>query len=143
MGETIQEGGGHLGVAKDLHPFAEGQIGGDDEAGSFVKLADQMEEQGAPGFREGEIAQFIENDRIHLGQVPCQVAGTALGFLPLQLIDQIHHVVKAHPLACVDGSHPQGNGAVGLARPRPAYQDEVVGTFHEGPRGQWLNLGFL
>ena len=41
MGETIQEGGGHLGITKDLNPFAEGQIGGDDEAGPFVKLADQ------------------------------------------------------------------------------------------------------
>lgn len=24
MGETVQEGGGHLGITKDLNPFAEG-----------------------------------------------------------------------------------------------------------------------
>ena len=44
MGETVQESGGHLGIAKDLDPLAEGQVSGDDEAGPFVKLADEMEE---------------------------------------------------------------------------------------------------
>lgn len=39
VSQTIQESSGHLGIAKDLPPFAEGEIGGDDEDGPLVELA--------------------------------------------------------------------------------------------------------
>ena len=29
--DAIQEGGGHLGVAEDLRPFREAEVGGDDQ----------------------------------------------------------------------------------------------------------------
>lgn len=45
MGEAIEQGGGHLGVTKDARPFAEAQVGGDDDAGAFVELAQEVEEQ--------------------------------------------------------------------------------------------------
>jgi len=45
VGEPIEESGGHLCVAKDGPPFAEAEIGGDDDAGSLVELAQQVEEQ--------------------------------------------------------------------------------------------------
>lgn len=45
MGQAVELGGGHLGVAKDAGPFAEAQVGGDDDAGALVGLAEQMEEQ--------------------------------------------------------------------------------------------------
>ena len=44
MGEAIEERGGHLGVAEDGRPFAEAEIGGDDDAGAFVELGQQVEE---------------------------------------------------------------------------------------------------
>ena len=31
MGEAIQQGGGHLGITEDACPFAEAEVGGDDE----------------------------------------------------------------------------------------------------------------
>ena len=43
MGYAIQKRGCHLGVIEDRDPFAELQIGGDDDTGLLVKLADQME----------------------------------------------------------------------------------------------------
>jgi hypothetical protein len=45
VGEAIEERGGHLGVAEDGGPFAEAQVGGDDDAGALVELAEQMEQQ--------------------------------------------------------------------------------------------------
>jgi hypothetical protein len=47
VGQAIEECGGHLGVPKDGGPFAEAQVRGDDDAGAFVELAQQMEEQRA------------------------------------------------------------------------------------------------
>lgn len=45
MNEEIEQGGVHLGVAKDSGPFAEAEVGGDDDAGAFLELAQQMEQQ--------------------------------------------------------------------------------------------------
>ena len=44
MGQTIQQGGGHLGIAKHLRPLAKAQIRGHDHRGLLVKPAQQMEQ---------------------------------------------------------------------------------------------------
>ena len=53
VGQAVEERRGHLGVAKDRGPFAEAEVGGDDDAGAFVELAQEMEEQSAAGGGEG------------------------------------------------------------------------------------------
>jgi len=74
MGEPVEQCGCHLGVhcpavvlynktmrgAKDAGPFAEGQIGCDDDRAALVKLADQMEQELTAGVGEREIAQLIQ-----------------------------------------------------------------------------------
>ena len=45
VGKAVEQAGGHLGITEDAGPFAESEIGGDDDAGAFGKLAQQMEEQ--------------------------------------------------------------------------------------------------
>ena len=47
MGEAVEQGSGHFRVAEHRGPFAEAEVGGDDDAGAFVKLAQQVEEQRA------------------------------------------------------------------------------------------------
>jgi hypothetical protein len=44
--------------------FAEAQVGGDDDAGAFVKFAQQVEEQRAAGGAERQIAQRIQEDEV-------------------------------------------------------------------------------
>lgn len=55
MGDPVEERCCHFGIAKDRYPFAELQIGGHDNAGLLIKLADQMEEKCSAGFGEGNI----------------------------------------------------------------------------------------
>jgi hypothetical protein len=43
VGQPIEQRGGHLGVAEHARPFAEGQIGGDDDRGAFVEPTDEVE----------------------------------------------------------------------------------------------------
>lgn len=43
VGQAVEQGGGHLGVAKDCGPVAEARAGGGDDAGALVELAQQME----------------------------------------------------------------------------------------------------
>jgi hypothetical protein len=60
VGDAIQQGCRHLGIAENRYPFGKRQIGGDDQGGLFVKLTDQVEQQSAAGGRERQISQFIE-----------------------------------------------------------------------------------
>jgi len=57
VGQPVEHGGGHLGIAKHLGPIGEGQVGGDQQGGVLVELADQMEQQLAAGLAERQIAQ--------------------------------------------------------------------------------------
>ena len=47
VGEPIEEGCGHLGIAEHASLLAEAEVGGDDDAGLLVKLGEQMEQQRA------------------------------------------------------------------------------------------------
>ena len=48
VSETVEKRRCHLGVTEYSCPFAEVEIGGDHDAGSLVKLAQQVEEQRSP-----------------------------------------------------------------------------------------------
>ena len=45
----------HFGIAKDRHPLPELQIGCNDDAGLFIKLADEMEQQRPARFWERDV----------------------------------------------------------------------------------------
>ncbi len=53
MRETSQHGGGHFGIAAYACPFAASQAGGDDDAGAFVELAQELENQSSPEALKG------------------------------------------------------------------------------------------
>ena len=55
-GETVEERGSHLGIAEHAGPFAEAEIGGDDDAGAFIELAQQMEEQSSARCTERQVS---------------------------------------------------------------------------------------
>jgi hypothetical protein len=41
VGEPVEQRGRHLGVAEDAGPFAEGEVGGDDDRGTLVDTRSQ------------------------------------------------------------------------------------------------------
>ena len=45
VGEAIEQSGGHFCVTKDARPFTEAQFGGDDDAGTLVELAQEVEQE--------------------------------------------------------------------------------------------------
>ena len=45
----VEQSGGHLAVPEDLRPFAEGQVGGEDERRALIEFGEQVEEELAPG----------------------------------------------------------------------------------------------
>jgi hypothetical protein len=45
MCQAVEQSSCHLGIAEDGGPFAEAEVGGDDDAGALIKLAQQVEQQ--------------------------------------------------------------------------------------------------
>ena len=84
MGEAVEKGCGHLGVAEDGGPFAEAQVGGDDDAGALVEFAQQMEEQRTARGTERQVAQFVQDHEIEARQAFGDLAGLALGLFLFQ-----------------------------------------------------------
>ncbi len=88
MGQAVLQSGGHLGIAEDGSPFAEAEVGGDDDAGALVKLAQQVEEQRSTRGTERKVSEFIEDQQIETDQRLGDLACLASCFLLLERIDQ-------------------------------------------------------
>ena len=69
VGEAVEQRGRHFGIDEDARPFAESEIGGDDDRGPLVETADQVEEQLAASLREGQIAEFVEDDEVETREI--------------------------------------------------------------------------
>src|SRR6266851_382553 len=84
VSQSIEHGSGHLGVAEDLRPIGEGEIGGDQQRGVLVELADQMEQQLAAGLAEREIPELVDDDDVVAQQLLGQASAPARGLLQLE-----------------------------------------------------------
>ena len=92
MGEAIEQGAGHFRIAKNTWPFAKGEIGRDDDRGSFIEPADQMEEQLSARLSKGQIAEFVEDDEVHSGEIFREAPLTARPGLGLKPCDEFDGV---------------------------------------------------
>ncbi len=62
MGKAVEKCRGHLGVTEDSGPFAEAEVGGDDDAGALVEFVQQMEQERPARGAERQISQFVQVD---------------------------------------------------------------------------------
>jgi hypothetical protein len=111
----IQQRGAHLGTVEDLNPFPKIEVGGDDQRSFIIQLADQVEQQSPTGCKERQVTEFINDNSIHDGQLLGQIAGFALLFFLVQLIDQIHRVIESHAFSLVNRRYGQSGCQMGLA----------------------------
>ena len=132
MGEAIEQGGGHLGVTKDGGPFTEAQVGGDHDAGAFVKFAQQVEQQGSTRGTEREVAQFIKDHEVELGQAFGDLSGLALGLFLFEGVDQFDGREEADLSAVMlDGLDTECRRDMGFSGAWATNQDDVLSTIHE------------
>ena len=123
VGQTVEQGCGHLGVAEDGRPFAEGEVGGDDDQGALVEPAHEVEEQLPAGLGEGQVAEFVEDDEVAPGEL---VRGAALASgadLGLEVVDQVDDVVEAAacaPCGCRTARWRRRDGSCRCRCRRPA-----------------------
>lgn len=143
VGQAIEQRGGHFGIAEYARPFTEGEVGGDDDRGALIEPADEMEQELTAGLSERQIAEFIEDDEVHAGQVvgePALATRTGLG---LEAIDEIDHVVEAAAGATADAASRNGNGKMRFAGAGPADQDGVALLSDESAAGEIVDEGLV
>ena len=125
MGEAIEQRGRHFGVTEDRRPFAEAEVRCDDDAGSLIKFAEQMEEQYSPGRAERQVAQFVEDDEIGVDQASGDLACLAVVLFLFEGVDEFHSGEEPDALAVMlDGLDADRCGDMGLARAGAADEDD-------------------
>jgi hypothetical protein len=115
MGESIEQRGGHLRIAEDARPFAEREVGRDDDRGALVEATDQVEQQLPAGLGEGEIAEFIEDDEVEAGEIIGKASLAAGARLGLELVDEIDGGEESAARPGADAASRDGDGQMRLA----------------------------
>src|SRR3954452_24646336 len=95
-----------------------------------------MEQELPAGLSEGQIAEFVEDDEVHAGEVvgePALAAGAGLGLEP---VDEIDHVVEPAAGAAADAASGDRDGKMGLAGAGPADQHGVALLGDEAAAGE-------
>ena len=75
MDQAIDQGDDAGGVWKDLAPFGEGPVGGDERAVVLVPAADELEQQVGMAIGIGEISDLVDHQKTGAGivtQTPAQ-----------------------------------------------------------------------
>lgn len=70
MQETVQQRSCHNRVAKNLAPFGEAAIGGQDHCAFFVAGVDQLEEQVCATVADGQVTNFVDDQQSGTGVEP-------------------------------------------------------------------------
>ena len=115
MGEAVEQRGRHFRIAEDARPFAEGEVGGDDDRGALIETADEMEQQLPAGLGEGEIAEFVEDDEVEAREIIGEPSLAASARLSLELIDEIDGGEEAPARSGSDAASRDGDGQMRLA----------------------------
>jgi len=61
MGQAVQQRARQPFAAQNFGPLFEGKIGGDDQAGAFIRPAHHIKQQLGAGLGERDVAEFVQN----------------------------------------------------------------------------------
>lgn len=120
--------GGHLGIAEHGGPIAEGQVGGDDDRGLLVELADQMEQELPTGSGERQIAQLVEYHEVEPAELGSDGASLPDASFFLEPGDEIDHVEVTPAGTGTHDARVNRGGQMRLARPCAVDEHDVAAT---------------
>ena len=119
--------------------FAEGEVGGDDDRGSLVEPAHQVEEQLPAGLSEGQGAEFVEDDEVAADELVCGAAlasgAERLSTCPQGAGGLRRNVSRGLPGWSFDGL---AMGGVAGETSGPVEEGETSGPVEEGEGSVWI-----
>ena len=91
-----------------------------------------MEQQGSAGGAERQVAEFVEDDEVGVGEAPRDLAGLSLKLFLFEGVDEFDGGEEPDALAvALNGLDADRRGEMRLARAGAADQDDIVGVFQE------------
>ena len=126
VGDAVEQGAGEALAGEDRGPFLEGQVGGDDGGAVFVAPAEDIEQQLAAGLRQGNVAEFVDDQQVHLGELVLEAEQPLLVARLHHLVDQMGGGGEAHGEALLAGGEAEGQRDVRLAAAARSEQDRVL-----------------
>src|SRR5262249_27373921 len=136
VGEPIEQRRGHLGVAEDARPFAEGEVRSDDDRRPLVEPTDEVEEELSARLREGQIAELVEDDEVQAREVVREPPLTPAARLDLEPVDEIDDVVEASTSAAANAVAGDRDGKMALAGSSPTDQYRIALLVDEAAGGE-------
>ncbi len=126
MGQPVQQSRRHAFALEDLAPFAERQVAGDQQAGPFIPIREDLEQQFGAGPAERQVAQLVADQQIHPVELVQEPVQLVLLLCLLQASDQSGGRIEPDPPTGPAGGQSQGNGQMSLADPLTAQQAEIL-----------------
>ena len=99
MSQAVQEGGGEAFITKDLGPISKMEVGGDDESDFFIQGGAELEDELCAGGREGDEAEFIQDNDLILGGGLDELGKGMLVLGLDQFVDQASGIEETHFVA--------------------------------------------
>src|SRR5207344_1665338 len=116
---------------------------GDYDGRALVEPADEVEQELATGLSERQVAEFVEDDEVHPGQMLGDTTLPSVAGLDLQAIDEVDHVVEATAGTGSDAASGDGNGQMGLAGAGTADQNGIALLCDEAAAGEIIDQGMV
>ena len=131
MQEPVQDGRGDDIIDKDLSPLLERLIGCDDDGSLLVALGDELEEELGRLFGEGQISQFVDDQKIDSCKILQSLVQSAGDFGAGQDLRELLGGEEEHALAGLSGFDTEGDRQMGF--PDTGWTDEqnVLGVFRK------------
>lgn len=95
------------------------------------------------GLGEGQIAEFVEDDEVHAGEIVGHAALAAGAGFGLELVDEIDDVEEAAASAGTDAGPGDRDGEMGLAGPGAAGEDDIALMGQEVAAGEIVDECFV
>ena len=140
MGQAIEQGGGHAFALEDLSPFAEGQVAGEQDAGPFVPVGKDLEQQFRACAAEGQIAKFVTDQQVRLVQAGQKAIELVLLLGFLELVDQVGGGEEAYAFAAPARGQSEADGQMRFPRAGIADQTGVEVLVNPLASGQLQHL---
>jgi hypothetical protein len=102
-----------------------------------------VEQELAAGMGEGKIAELVEDDEVHAGEVIGDAAGAAGTVFGLELVDEVDDIEEAAARTAADTGAGDCNGEMGFAGAGSADQHDVALVGEELAAGEIAHQGLV
>jgi hypothetical protein len=126
MRQPIQQRRRHPLALKNLHPVAESQVAGYQQAGSLITVREDLEQQFSPPAGERQVTQLITDQQVSLVELRQQALQLVLLLRLLQTGNQIGSGEETHPASLTASCQRQRYCQMRLASSRTADQTAIV-----------------